>query len=366
MPLPSSLLDVPAYPAAGYAVLADRLKRLLGCSGDLLFVQGEAIVALEAVAASLARPGLEAVNVVTSPYGGLFGAWLRRGGANVVDVVAVPGRPIAVEAVAETLAAKKRVDIVAVVHAEAANGSLNPLSEIATLANQRGAIIAVDAVASVGAHSVAIDADGLDVVVIGPQKGLGGPAGVSAVTINAGAWRLLEAAGAPVQSTLSLLDRRDNWLKRGRGVLPGMPAALEFWALEAALDRVEAEGIDALIARHAKAALATRAGLRGLGQDPWIEADECAAAVVTTVRVPAGMDPKVIIGITAAAGASLSPGVGEGAADLVRLDHTGPRAAFAAVLTNITAYGAALAQAGVAVDVGAGAAAVARVYATLG
>jgi aspartate aminotransferase-like enzyme len=78
------------------------------------------------------------------------------------------------------------------------------------------------------------------------------------------------------------------------------------------------------------------------------------------------MDPRVIVGMTAAAGASLSPGVGEGAADLVRLDHTGPRAAFAAVLTNITAYGAALAQAGVAVDVGAGAAAVARVYATLG
>ena len=49
-------------------------------------------------------------------------------------------------------------------------------------------------------------------------------------------------AGCAGQSTLSLIDLRRNWLDAGRGVLPGMPSALEFFALEAALDRVETEG----------------------------------------------------------------------------------------------------------------------------
>ena len=44
------LLDVPAYPEAGFARLADRLGAVLRTADDVLLVQGEAIVALEAVA----------------------------------------------------------------------------------------------------------------------------------------------------------------------------------------------------------------------------------------------------------------------------------------------------------------------------
>jgi len=79
---PHLLLDVPRYPDTGYALLADRIKRMLGTSADVVFVQAEAILALEAVAASIARPAAVAVNVVTSPYGTWFGTWLRRGGGN--------------------------------------------------------------------------------------------------------------------------------------------------------------------------------------------------------------------------------------------------------------------------------------------
>ena len=88
MPDFTPLLDVPAFPADGYASLADRLQRLLGTTHDVVFVQAEAILALDAAATSLARPGLIALNIVTSPYGGYFGHWLRLGGAKVHDVAA--------------------------------------------------------------------------------------------------------------------------------------------------------------------------------------------------------------------------------------------------------------------------------------
>ena len=81
--------------------------------------------------------------------------------------------------------------------------------------------------------------------MIGPQKALGGSSGLSAVSVSKRAWTFIDRPDAPVFSTLSLLDLKRNWLDTGRGVLPGMPSALEFFALEAALDRVEAEGLDA-------------------------------------------------------------------------------------------------------------------------
>jgi aspartate aminotransferase-like enzyme len=151
------LLDPPIYPADRYAPLADRIKRLLATASDVVFVQAEAILALEAAASSIARPGIVAINIVTSPYGAYFGAWLRRGGATVHDVISQPGQPVAMEVVRGRADALDQIDIVAVVRGEAANGALNPLTDIAFLARSRGALCVVDAVASIGGHALGMD-----------------------------------------------------------------------------------------------------------------------------------------------------------------------------------------------------------------
>jgi aspartate aminotransferase-like enzyme len=363
MPSFNALLNPPAFPADRYAPLADRLKRLLTTTSDVIFVQAEAILALEAAALSLARPGMTAINIVTSPYGGYFGAWLRRGGASVHEIVAPPGLPIAIEAVEAAIKGVPQLDLIAVVHAETSSGILNPLAAIATLARARGALLVVDAVASIGGHPLEIDALGIDIAVIGPQKALGGPAGLAAVSVSQRAWTAMAKAPDFSPSNLSLLDIKKNWLDRGRGVPPGMPSPLEFWALEAALDRVEAEGLDALIARHQLAANASRAGLRALGTAPWIADDRSASALATAAPVPTGIDVDQVIAMTAEWGVVLTPGFGEVSNRLVRLDHAGAKANFSAVLANVFAFGSALARLGEKVDVGAAAQAITSVYA---
>ncbi|SHG63633.1 aspartate aminotransferase [Kaistia soli DSM 19436] len=356
------LLDIPVFPASGFAPLADRLKRIFATGNDLLFIQAEALLALEAAASSLGRPGLVAVNVVTSPYGTYFGAWLRRAGADVVDVVAPSGQPVATEAVAQAIEMLGHVDLVAIVHAEAANGALNPLEEVAALARAAGALLVVDAVASAGGHAVDIEGLGIDIAVLGPQKALGGPVGLSLVTVSDRAWAAMQSVPRFSPSLLSLLDIKEAWLDRGRGALPGTPPPLEFHALAAAVDRLEAEGLAARITRHQRAAKASRAGLRALGVEPWVADDDRASALVTAAPVPDGVDASALIDAAAAFGVALGRGFGDIEHRLVRLDHTGGRAAFGPVLANVTAYGAALAALGQVVDIGAGAAAVTAVY----
>jgi aspartate aminotransferase-like enzyme len=354
------LLDPPAFPADRYRLLADRLGKLLNTQNDVLLVQGEAIVALEAVALGIGRPGRQALNIVTSPYGGWFGEWLRRGGAEVRDLVAEPGKPITVDAVKAALASG-RADIISLVHAESASGILNPLPDIAELARENGALLVVDAVASVGGHKLDVDALGVDVAVIGPQKSLGGSAGVSALSVSDRAWAMIESGGAPNVSAVSLLDLKHNWLDRDRGPLPGMPSALEFFALEAALDRIEGEGLNKVIARHTLAGTATRAGLRALGLSLWV--DEYAASnLVTAGLVPEPISIADLIARTDRLAGGIAPGVGPGTERLVRLNHTGPRARFETVLANVVAFGEALNALGTDVAVGAAAEAVARSY----
>ncbi|MDB5788396.1 MAG: aminotransferase class-V family protein [Caballeronia mineralivorans] len=367
VPTPSThfLLDPPTYPADRYAPLADRIKRLLVTASDVVFVQAEAILALEAAASSMARPGIVAINIVTSPYGVYFGAWLRRGGATVHDVISQPGQPVAMELVRGQADALDQIDIVAVVHGEAANGALNPLTDIASLARSRGALCVVDAVASIGGHALGMDSLGIDIVVIGAQKALGGPPGLSAVAISKRAWDHIAGIPALAPSCLSLANIKATWLDRGRGALRGTPAALEFWALEAAIDRVEAEGIENLITRHGLAATASRAGLRAMGIEPWIADDRAASALVTSAPVPPGMNVDDLIAHAARLGVALGRGVGDIENQLVRLNHTGVNATFNSVLAAVLAYGSAIRSLGAQADLGAAAKAVTSVYSAI-
>ncbi|MBB2695656.1 alanine--glyoxylate aminotransferase family protein [Rhizobium phaseoli] len=353
------LHGVPSYPAERYAVLADRIGGILRSRSDIVLVQAEAVVALEAAAVSLARPGLSALNLVTSPYGDWFGQWLRRGGAIVRNLVAEPGLPVEIDAVAKALDAGPHIDVLAVVHAESASGILNPLPEILTLARARGIVTVVDAVASVGGHQLEVDDLGIDIAVIGPQKALGGPAGVSALSISQRAWDLILKDGAPRDSILSLADLK-RWIDDGRRVLPGTPAPLEFFALEAALDRVEAEGLENVIARHALAASATRAGLAALGAGSWVPAAK-ASNLVTAVPMPEGLAPATLIASAGRLGVELAAGTGA-AAHILRLNHTGSRAAFQTVLSNVVACGAALRHAGRAANIAAAVEVIAAAY----
>lgn len=355
------LLDAPNYPSDGYARLADRLARLLRTKNDVLLVQGEAIVALEAAALSLSRPTLRALNIVTSPYGVWFGTWLRRGGTAVTDLAAVPGKPIETAAVAKALAGKG-IGLIAIVHAESASGILNPLPDIAALAREAGALLVVDAVASFAGHALDVDALGADIVVVGPQKSLGGASGVSAVSVSPRAWRQIATPGGPTVSAVSLSDLRANWLDTGRGALPGMPSPIEFHALEAALDRIEAEGMDAVVARHTAAGAASRAALAALGLRAWV-AGRDASNLVTAAQLADGVDRAAVVEKLAPFEVGVTTAIGPGTERLLRLGHTGPSARFEPVLANVVALGSALAALGADVNIGAAAAAVARVFA---
>ena len=104
-----------------------------------------------------------------------------------------------------------RVDVVSLVHAEAATGVVNDLAAIAQMAKSIGALVVVDAVASVGAEPLDMDAWGLDLVVLSAQKALAGPSGASIVVTSPGAWEALGRHPSPWRrSVLSLLDWRDS------------------------------------------------------------------------------------------------------------------------------------------------------------
>ncbi|MFJ8886479.1 pyridoxal-phosphate-dependent aminotransferase family protein [Streptomyces sp. NPDC102402] len=344
-------LDLAPLTAARFAAIERRVAALLHTEQDVVIMQGEALLPLEGCIRGGARPGSTALNVVTGPYGQTFGNWLRDCGAEVVDLTVPFHSAVTAGQVERALAEHPEIDFVSLVHAEAATGNTNPVGEIGEVVRAHGALFMVDAVASVAAEPLLVDAWGVDLCVIGAQKAMGGPAGVSAVSVSDRAWERMAAnPKAPRQSYLSLLDWKARWIDGGRRALPHAPAQLEMLALDACLERIEADGPDSVMARHASAAAATRSGATALGGglEPYVHDARDAAPVATTLRTPAGVDAAALVERALAADPSLPLIAGGGALskEMVRVNHYGADATRDAVLASLTALGAALADAG--------------------
>ncbi|TPQ19969.1 pyridoxal-phosphate-dependent aminotransferase family protein [Streptomyces sporangiiformans] len=361
-------LDLAPLSAARFAAIEDRVARLLSTEQDVVITQGEALLPLEGCIRGAAGSGTTALNVITGPYGQTFGNWLRDCGATVIDLAVPFHTAVTAAQVREAFAEHPEIDFVSLVHAEAATGNTNPVAEIGAVVREHGALFMLDAVASVGAEPLLPDAWGVDLCVIGAQKAMGGPAGVSAVSVSSRAWaRMAANPRAPRRSYLSLLDWKERWIDGGRTALLHAPAQLEMLALEACVERIEAEGLAAVMTRHATAAAATRAGVVALGGglEPYVYEAREAAPVATTLRTPAGVDAAELVARALAADPVLPMVAGGGAlaGEMIRVNHYGPDATRGAVHACVAALGAALAESGRAVDLEAGRGAVTEVWA---
>ncbi|MEU1078544.1 MULTISPECIES: aminotransferase class V-fold PLP-dependent enzyme [unclassified Streptomyces] len=348
-------LDLPPLTADRFAAIERRVAALLATEQDVVITQGEALLPLEGCIRGAAHPGSTALNVVTGPYGQTFGDWLRDCGAHVVDLEVPFHTAVSADQVDRALTEHPEIDFVSLVHAEAATGNTNPVAEIGEVVRRHGALFMLDAVASVAAEPLLPDAWGVDLCVIGAQKAMGGPAGVSAVSVSERAWaRIAANPKAPRRSYLSLLDWKERWIDGGRRALLHAPAQLEMLALEACVERIEAEGLDAVMARHARAAAATRAGASALGGGlrPYVRQERDAAPVATTLRVPEGVDASELVARALAADPSLPLIAGGGALakEMVRVNHYGADATQDTVRGSLAALGAALGARGVTVD----------------
>jgi aspartate aminotransferase-like enzyme len=346
------LLDHAPPTPAEFAAVEVAAGRILRTDDDVVIVQAEAALALEAVLLGLVRPGIRTLSLSSGAYGIWFATELRKLGAAVTLLEVDSRNAVDPADVASALERDPSIELVALVHAETLSGNVNPASEICRIVRAHGALCILDAVASIGAHALETSKWGIDVCIAGPQKALAGSSGTSLVSVSERGWKAMRAnPSAPRDSFLSLLDWKERWIDAGRKQIPGTPAIVEMRALEAACARVLGEGLDQVIARHERVARGARAGVRALGLELWPVRDEVAANAVTVVEVPRSLDAEAVRASAQELGLALVPGRGALAGKVLRLDHMGAGAFPEAVFASLVAFGAALRHQGVHVDV---------------
>jgi len=328
------------------------LAEIFRTENDVLLMQGEAVLGLEAAARSLVSSGTPVLNLVQGVFGKGMGYWLKDFGAELHELEVPYNDAVDPAEVERYLGEHPGVELVTVVHSETPSGTLCDVAAIGRIARAHGALTLVDCVSSLGGIELRTDEWQLDVCVAGPQKCLAGPPGMSLMTVSGAAWeRIRSNPSAPRASFLSMLDWKEQWIDGEK--FPFTPSVSDLHGVEAACDELLEEGLDASIARHERSAGACRAGVRAMGLELWPRSDAVAAACVTAIAVPDGLtDVQVRTHCRERYGVMIS--AGQGAGNLVRIGHMGPSARSLYPVVGLAAVGRTLLDLGADVDVGAG------------
>jgi len=329
-----------------------KLAQIFQTENDVLLMQGEAVLGLEAAARSLVQPGTKALNLVQGIFGKGMGYWLKDFGAELHEIEVPYNDAVDPADVERYLDEHPGIELVTVVHCDTPSGTVCDVSAIGPIVRARGALTLIDCVSSLGGIALETDAWQLDVCVAGAQKCLGGPPGMSLMTVNEAAWdRIRENPSAPRASFLSMLDWKEQWIDGEK--FPFTPSVSDLHGVEAACDVLLEEGLEASIEQHELAATACRAGVRAMGLELWPRSEEIAAACVTAIIVPDGLtDVQVRAHCRERYGVMISGG--QGAGNLVRIGHMGPSARSLHPVVGLAAVGQTLVDLGAQVEIGAG------------
>lgn len=302
------------------------LQQVYRTKYDVVIMQSEAVLGLEAAAACLISPGDKVLNLVSGVYGKFYQDFIEKYGGVTIEVAVPYNEAVDPDDVRRALRDNPGIKFLSVVHSETPSGTVNPVKEIGAIAKEFGVITIIDTVSGLAGEVLSPEEWGMDVAIAGPQKCLGGPPGLSLMAISPAAWQAMENRPAPVRGTfLSILDWKTTWLEQRR--FPYTPSVSDIYGLESALTQALEEGIEQVAARHATIARACRAGVKALGLELWPAREEIAAPAVTAIKLPPGLaDGHLRQHIRRRYGIMISGGYGELLGQLFRLGHMGQAA----------------------------------------
>ncbi len=233
---------------AVFAESVGGLKRVLRTAGDVFLYTASGHGSWEATIVNLFSPGDTVLIVETGWFSEGWSAMATKFGLHPV-VVAGPDwrRGVEYSAITAALKANPAARGVLTVHNETSTGMALDLPSVRAAIDAAGseALLLVDTISSLGSLEFRFDEWGIDAAVGGSQKGLMLPTGFSFTAVSAARDGGACEAGLPRH----YFDWTEMQKRSFRAFMGTVPTGM-FYGLAESVRLIEAEGLDAVIARH--------------------------------------------------------------------------------------------------------------------
>ncbi len=214
----------------------------------------------------------------------------RAPGAKTIRVTVPYGRTVDPDDVRRAGQGKK-IKFVGLAHGETSSGVVQNLDDFRKVADELGALLVVDAVATLAGVPMNIEKQKIDICFSGSQKALSAPPGMAPITVNARVEEVIKARKTPVASWyFDFMPIMTMWGSE-RTYHHTPPISLIF-AMREALRLVLEETLEGRWERHARNQQALVAGLEGLGLELFVPNPADRLVTVTSVKIPAGVDDR--------------------------------------------------------------------------
>jgi len=294
----------------------ERLQPFFGTTEQVYMVTGSGTAGMEMAVANLVSAGTPVLCLVGGFFGQRWADMCRAFGAEVHELTYPWGSAVDPEDVGAYLRKHPEIKVIFATHNESSTTVLNDIAAVAAARGESEALLVVDAVSSLGGVPFAMDEWGVDVVVTASQKCLMAPPGLAFVAFSQRARAAAAAAGG--SRYYFDLAAYDRYMQRSEP--PYTPSLSIFYAVEEALDLLEAEGMENVFARHRLMRDMVRAGVRALGLELLVP-DECASPTVTGLRIENA--DQLRAEIRTKYGVEFAGGQGPLAGEIMRIGHMG-------------------------------------------
>jgi aspartate aminotransferase-like enzyme len=327
-PVPPEVLEAMSRPIIHHrssdfrTILASclaRLAQVYRTEGDVLLYTASGTGGMESAMSNLTRPGDRVVVVSAGYFGERWSGMAKNFSCEVDELRYEWGEAPAAEDLAQRLRELGGAKLVFVTHSETSTGVVADVQGLAAAAKEAGALIAVDAVSSLGAVPLETDAWGLDAVISGSQKALMTAPGLATVSVSTAAWAAVDAE-APSRYYFDWGRTRYAQESFDPSFTPAVSIVV---GLDVALGLLIDEGLDQAFERHARLGRACRAGAKAMGLELF-SPDDDRSAVVTAINAPDGIDSDELVRMLRdRQGIVLAPGQGPLKGKVFRIGHIG-------------------------------------------
>ncbi len=256
----------------------------------------------------------------------------------------------------------KKIKIVGLAHGETSSGVIHNLDGFRKVADELGALLVVDAVATLAGVPLNIERQRIDICFSGTQKAISAPPGMSPITVNARVEEVLRTRKTKVQSWYFDLTTAMNYWGKERLYHHTPPISL-IYALREAMRIVLEEGLEARWERHRQNQLALIAGIEAMGLELLVKNPADRLPTVTAVMIPGGIeDTKFRNQLLDEFNIEIAGGIGALKGKIWRIGLMGYSSQKPHVLLLLAAAEKVLLEQGYRVPAGAGVAAAIRAY----
>ncbi|MBM4038566.1 MAG: alanine--glyoxylate aminotransferase family protein [Planctomycetes bacterium] len=334
--------------------VTEGLKDVFRTKNDVFIFTSSGTGAMEASVSNLLAPGDKALCVRGGKFGERWGELAERFGAKAINLDVEWGRAAEPAAIEAALAKDPDIAAVYVTLCETSTGVATDVEAIGKVVAKTNACLVVDGISGVGAMPMKTDAWGVDLLVVGSQKALLLPPGLAFLSVSPKAWARIEKAPRRAYY-FDLIAAREALADEDT---PYTPANTLVAALRKSLDLLRKEGLEAVWARHARTAAATRAAVVAMRLRVYAAAP---ADALTAVVLPEGIDAEAARGLLRKKyGVAVAGGQEKLKGKIIRIGHLGYLDTLD-TLGAIAALELVLAEMGVNVPLGAGVAAAQKV-----